>query len=301
MTKIDQLDTETINSTSIEISHAATVDQLRMMNEEDKKVAVAVEKCIPEIAKFIETAVVKLKQGGRLFYIGAGTSGRLGVLDASECPPTFGVDYTLVQGIIAGGDMALTQALEGCEDDAQQAVEDLKQKGIRSDDCLLGIAASGRTPYVIGALDYARQMHIFCGALSCCKQADISKIADVAIEVLCGPEVISGSTRLKAGTAQKLVLNMISTSIMISLGKVYGNLMVDVKPTNEKLIARAKNLIMKATDCTREEAESLFVESKGHVKTAIVMFKLKLQYEDAKIALHKGGDNLHTVLHDLSF
>lgn len=297
MDTIETLDTEQINTASSQISEVSTLERLTIINNEDKRVAQAVSLCLPKIAEFVDHAAMCLKQQGRLFYIGAGTSGRLGVLDASECPPTYGVKKELVQGIIAGGTLALTDAVEGCEDDEQQAVEDLKQAGFTKNDCLLGIAASGRTPYVVAALRHAKAIGAYTGALSCCHKANISACAETAIEVITGAEVVSGSTRMKAGTAQKMVLNMISTSLMIALGKVYKNYMVDVMPTNEKLVQRAKRLIKLTCDCDDSCVEQLFEASHHSVKTAIVMHKLKLSYEEAEKRL-KINDNLNELLSD---
>lgn len=290
------LDTEGININSENIDSVSILDKVRIINEEDKTVAYAVEKQLPHIAKFIEETSKKLKDGGRLFYIGAGTSGRLGILDASECPPTYGVSYELVQGLIAGGKEAIIKAKEGSEDNPELGKQDLIDKQFTKKDVVLGIAASGRTPYVIGALEYANQIGAFTGALSCCHDARISKVAKCAIEVICGPEVISGSTRMKAGTAQKMVLNMISTTCMIELGKVYKNYMVDVQPTNEKLVARSKRLIGFICECSKEESEKLYEESKGNLKCAIVMHQCKVTLEEAKKLLSYNENNISKVL-----
>ena len=284
------LDTEGINKNSENIDEVCMLEKIRIINQEDKKVAYAVEEQLTQIAEFAEYAADSLKQGGRLFYIGAGTSGRLGILDASECPPTYGVDYQMVQGLIAGGRSAIIKAIEGSEDNQNLGRQDLIDIKLSSKDCVLGIAASGRTPYVLGALQYANEIGAYTGALSCCKNAAISRVAKTAIEVICGPEVISGSTRMKAGTAQKMVLNMISTSAMIELGKVYKNYMIDVQPTNEKLVDRAKRLIQLTCKCSVDESEKLFEQSQGSVKCAIIMHEKKISLEEAKQRLLRSKD-----------
>ena len=293
------LDTEGINEDSANIDEVSMLEKLRIINEEDKKVAYAVEKQLDRIAEFAEHAADCLKAGGRMFYIGAGTSGRLGILDASECPPTYGVDFEMVQGLMAGGTHAFIKAMEGSEDDPQLGRGDLIKKELSSKDCVLGIAASGRTPYVQGALQYANEIGAYTGALSCCHDAVISGVAKTAIEVICGPEVISGSTRMKAGTAQKMVLNMISTSVMVELDKVYKNYMVDVKPTNEKLAARAKRLIALACSCSEEESERLFTESQGSVKCAIILYEKKVSLEEAKERLLRVNGSIRKALMEL--
>lgn len=290
------LDTEIINPDSVNIDNASILEKITIINNEDKKVAYAVEKQLPLIAEFIDHVVERMKKGGQLFYVGAGTSGRLGVLDASECPPTYGVSYELVQGIIAGGEKALIKAKEGSEDDLNQGKIDLDKKKLTSNDTVLGIAASGRTPYVLGALQYANEIGAYTGSLSCTQNSIISKEAKTAIEVICGPEVVSGSTRMKAGTAQKMVLNMISTASMIAMGKVYKNYMVDVQPSNEKLVVRAKRLIQLACKCSKEEAENLYEKSHGSVKCAIVMYECHVSLEDSQSLLKQSDDNINNVL-----
>ncbi len=285
MIDLNLLDTEGINENTMNIDNKSTLEVLEMINSEDHKVAEIIRQIIPDIEKAIESIYEKVKNGGRIIYVGAGTSGRLGVLDASECPPTFGVDPGLVQGIIAGGFKALHSAIEGAEDIKEQAIVDLKEINLTNQDALVGLAASGRTPYVIGALEYANSVGAVTASISCVKNAEISKSAKYPIEAIVGPEVISGSTRMKAGTAQKLILNMISTTVMIKLGKVYGNLMVDVKATNQKLQIRAKRIIEMTTDLRGDEAEALFEESGHSVKTAIVMDKTGLTKEEAEILL----------------
>lgn len=243
---------------------------LTVMNDEDHRVPDAVKAAIPAIERAVEVIAGRLREGGRLIYLGAGTSGRLGVLDAAECPPTFGTDPGLVIGLIAGGEPALTTAIEGAEDSPQLAVDDLVSIRLSAADAVVGLAASGRTPYVIGGLDHARSVGAATISVACNPDAPVSRHAEVAIEVDNGPEVLTGSTRLKAGTSQKLVLNMISTAAMVQLGKVYGNLMVDVRPTNEKLLDRALRIIVDATGCDQTTARAAFLEAGGHAKTAIV-------------------------------
>ncbi|KGL46602.1 N-acetylmuramic acid 6-phosphate etherase [Listeria newyorkensis] len=268
---LENLSTEKRNEKTTSLDTLTVKEALQIMNEEDAKVPVAIAANLASIETVINGVIESFKKGGRLVYIGAGTSGRLGVLDAAECVPTFGVPATMVVGLIAGGEKAFLKAVEGAEDSAILGKEDLQGIALTANDYVLGIAASGRTPYVIGALDYAKEIGAKTGALSCNTNAAISKHADTAIEVDCGPEILTGSTRLKAGTAQKLVLNMISTVSMIGIGKVYKNLMVDVMPTNEKLVERSKRIIMEATECDYETAEKHFELAGQHVKPAIVM------------------------------
>ncbi|WHZ31901.1 N-acetylmuramic acid 6-phosphate etherase [Desemzia incerta] len=279
---LDKLTTETRNHQTMNLDELTTSEVVQLMNEEDKKVAYAVEKELPSISKVAEAIIESFKKGGRLIYMGAGTSGRLGVLDAAECVPTFSVDPTMVQGLIAGGMKAMTVAVEGAEDSATLGKEDLQNIDLTADDVVLGIAASGRTPYVIGALTYANEIGATTASLSCNKEAEISRYATLPIEVEVGPEVLTGSTRLKSGTAQKLVLNMLSTSSMIGIGKVYQNLMVDVKPSNEKLVERSKRIIMQATDCSYEQASQAFTSANQQVKTAIVMILTDSTKEEAE-------------------
>lgn len=266
-----KLTTEQRNSDSMHLDTLSTRDVLRTINDEDQSVAHSVKQELPQIEKVIEVIKKNLNRGGRLIYVGAGTSGRLGVLDAAECVPTFNVDPSIVQGLIAGGMPAMTAAVEGAEDSPELGEEDLKNIQLSDKDTVLGIAASGRTPYVKGALNYAGQIGAATASLACNKDADISKNADMNIEVQTGPEVLTGSTRLKAGTAQKMVLNMVSTAAMIGIGKVYQNLMVDVKPTNHKLIERSKSIIMQATECSYEVAERFLKRADENVKLAILM------------------------------
>jgi N-acetylmuramic acid 6-phosphate etherase len=262
--------TEAQNPTSSAIDALSTADMLRVINAADEEVAQAVKREIPNIARAVDAIVERFERGGQLFYIGAGTSGRLGVLDASECPPTFHTPPDLVQAIIAGGDRALRHSVEKAEDDPEQAKRDLEQRGFTSHDALAGIAASGRTPYVIGGISFARALGALTIALSCTPDSDIAKAAEIAITPLPGPEIITGSTRMRAGTATKLVLNMLSTGVMIRMGYVYGNLMVNVRPTNTKLTDRARRIIASITGVSYHEASRLLAEA-GSVRTAVVM------------------------------
>lgn len=268
------LPTEARNPHSTHIDQLPTLEMLSVINREDQTVALAVERVLPNIALAVDAIAERFARGGRLFYIGAGTSGRLGVLDASECPPTFSVDADLFQGIIAGGDRALRLSSEHSEDSPAQGAEDLKSRNFRAEppDTLVGIAASGRTPYVLGAIAYAKSLGALTIALTCAPDSQIAQAAGIAITPNTGAEVITGSTRMKAGTATKLVLNMLSTGVMIRAGAVYGNLMVNVKPTNAKLLDRAHRIIMAATNCTRDEAIRLLAEA-GTVKAAIAIRK----------------------------
>ncbi|OIN65976.1 N-acetylmuramic acid 6-phosphate etherase [Exiguobacterium sp. KRL4] len=278
---LEKLATERRNEKTMRLDDMSVEDMLTVMNAEDQTVAAVIQQEIPVIKQVIDRVIQSFQAGGRLIYIGAGTSGRLGVLDAAECVPTFGVSPDMVVGLIAGGERALIKAVEGAEDSKTLAVEDLRALQLTANDTVIGIAASGRTPYVIGGLDYAREVGATTAALSCNKQAAISEHADFRIEVETGPEVLTGSTRLKAGTAQKLVLNMISTAAMIGVGKVYQNLMVDVQSTNEKLEIRAKRMIVEATGVDLETAARYFTSANGHVKTAIVMILADVSYTEA--------------------
>ena len=266
---LSEIATEMDNPDTASIDELSTIDMLKIINNEDKKVAAAVETALPIICQVIDVTAKHLRQGGRLFYIGAGTSGRLGILDAVECPPTFGTAPGLVQGIIAGGYDAIFRAVEGAEDSTELSIKDLKERGFTNNDVLVGIAASGRTPYTLSALQYGKELGAVTVSITCSPASPMEKIADYAIVVQPGPEVITGSTRLKAGTAQKLVLNMLSTGAMIKLGKVYGHLMVDVKASNSKLTERAISIVMKAACCDRSTAQTALDESGGNAKLAI--------------------------------
>jgi N-acetylmuramic acid 6-phosphate etherase len=283
------LATEARNPLTEHIDELSTLHMLRLVNDEDAKVAAAVAAVIPEVAKAVDAIAQRVEQGDRLFYIGAGTSGRLGVLDASECPPTFSVPPTLFQGIIAGGDSALRNSSEASEDSPEQGAADLAARNFTQQDTLVGIAASGRTPYVLGALAHAKKIGALTIALTCVPNSEMAAVADIAIAPLTGPEVLTGSTRMKAGTATKLILNMLSTGVMIKSGAVYGNLMVNVAPTNAKLVDRAQRIIMAATQTDQTTAASLLHQA-GSVKTAIVMQKLSLHRAaaEAKLAANKG-------------
>ena len=279
---LEKLTTERRNEETFGLDEMSVSTALEKMNKEDKKVAEAVEKALPMIEPVIEKTIESFNDGGRLIYLGAGTSGRLGVLDAAECVPTFGVEASMVVGLIAGGEKAMTLAVEGAEDDLELGKQDLIDLQLTKNDMLIGIAASGRTPYVIGALDYAKSIGAHTGSLACNMNAEISQHADFPIEVDCGAEFLTGSTRLKSGTAQKLILNMISTIAMIGIGKVYNNLMVDVRPTNEKLVERSKRIIMEATECDYQTAEKTFIQAEEDVKLAIVMILTNSAKDEAQ-------------------
>lgn len=296
---LNALDTEQRNENSMNIDMMDTMDMLRVINEEDRKVAAAVGEVLPEVAALVDEIHRRMMQGGRLVYIGAGTSGRLGVLDASECPPTYGVEPSLVQGIIAGGFGALLKAKEGAEDDTELARADLKEISLNQNDTVIGLAASGRTPYVVGGLDYAREIGAYTGAVSCVRGAEISAHADSKIEVLVGPEVVTGSTRMKSGTAQKLILNMISTTVMIKYGKVYKNLMVDVQPTNQKLVERAKRIIAQSSGCSHDEAAKYLADSGNNVKIAICMALTGLSCTECERILKQNDGNISCAIRSL--
>ena len=287
---LQQFITESRNNASANIDTLSTLEMLTVINNEDKKVAIAVEKILPAIAQAVDAITQAFANNGRLIYCGAGTSGRLGILDASECPPTFGSPAEQVVGLIAGGKTAILKAVENAEDNQQAGELDLKNIQLNKNDVVVGIAASGRTPYVIGAMRYAKSLGCDVVSLCCNDNSEMATIADIALDVIVGPEVVTGSSRLKAGTAQKLVLNMLTTGSMIKSGKVFGNLMVDVQATNAKLIERQKKIIMEATDCTREIAETALIESGHHCKTAIVMILTGVDATQAKDSLqqHKG-------------
>jgi N-acetylmuramic acid 6-phosphate etherase len=293
---LGQLNTEAIDSRFSKIDTLSTVDLLKLFNDGDKSVAEEVAKVLPKVAEAITEITRRMELGGRLIYVGAGTSGRLGVLDASECIPTFSLEDGLVIGIIAGGDTALRTGIEGAEDIQEGAIEDLKKMNLSKKDSLVGIAASGRTPYVIGALKYAKEIGAASIALSCNLNSELSKYADIAIEVDTGAEILAGSTRLKAGTAQKLVLNMISTVSMIKLGKTYGNLMVDLQVSNIKLRDRAIRIIQAATSCDVKKAKDALQESKDQVKVAIVMILLDTSAEKALELLKASGSRVRAAL-----
>ncbi|MGJ7251743.1 N-acetylmuramic acid 6-phosphate etherase [Morganella morganii] len=282
--------TESRNPASADIDSLPTLDMLRVINREDQTVALAVEKTLPQVAQVVDAVAQAFGLGGRLIYMGAGTSGRLGILDASECPPTFGTPAEQVVGLIAGGHKAILKAVENAEDNRELAVSDLKALNFSKKDVLVGIAASGRTPYVLGGMEYALSLGATVAAVSCNPDSEMSRLAGIAITPVVGPEVITGSSRMKAGTAQKLILNMITTGAMIRSGKVYGNLMADVEATNAKLVERQKRIVMAATECDRATAEQALAACDGHCKTAIVMILAQLSAGDAKalLAQHQG-------------
>lgn len=282
MINLSGLTTEERNNDTLNLDQMSISEALIKMNAEDKKVANCISDSLELIEPVIEAAIKAFNNQGRLIYMGAGTSGRLGVLDAAECVPTFGVPNTQVIGLIAGGSEAMTNAIEGAEDSPELGETDLINLHLTSNDIVVGIAASGRTPYVIGGLKYANRIGATTASISCNLNSEISKQAKFPIEVDCGPEFLTGSTRLKSGTAQKLILNMISTISMVGIGKVYNNLMVDVRPTNAKLIERSKRIIMQATDCTYEVAEEKFIESGSNVKLAIVMLLTDCDADEGK-------------------
>jgi N-acetylmuramic acid 6-phosphate etherase len=293
--QLDQYTTERRNEVSFDIDSKTALEIVRTINSEDKKVPLAVEKILPEIAALVDDIVAAFQKGGRLIYIGAGTSGRLGVLDASECPPTYGVDPGMVQGLIAGGREALTKSIESAEDRAGDGAADLKRVGFGKDDVLVGITASGQAPYVLGALEYARSLGAKTAAISCNAGSKTFDIAACRLFVDVGPEVVTGSTRMKSGTAQKLVLNMLSTASMIRIGKVYKNLMVDLKPVNQKLILRSIRLIREVTGCSRERAEEVFAGSGKNPKIAIVMVLLGADKTRAETLLQEAGGHISAL------
>ena len=293
---LSTLITEQRNPNSMHVDSLSALEIVQLMNEEDKQVPLAIEKCLPQIAQAVECIVAAFQQGGRLVYIGAGTSGRLGVLDASECPPTFGVSPEMVKGIIAGGERALRHPIEGAEDSKAQAVIDLQTIQFSSKDVLVGIAASGRTPYVIGALEYAKSLGSVTASIASNPNSAMANIVDIAIDTVVGPEVLTGSSRLKSGTAQKLVLNMLTTASMILMGKCYQNLMVDVQASNEKLKARAIRIVMQATDCDKALAEETLKQADQNAKLAIMMILSGLDRAQAEALLEKHQGKLQLAL-----
>jgi len=287
---LGSLVSETRNAETLDLDNLSTLEMVTRFNQQDATVATAVSLTLPQIAQAVDAAAAALSAGGRLIYIGAGTSGRLGILDASECPPTFGVPYDRVIGLIAGGQGAMFKAVEGAEDSEELGVRDLQALTLTADDMVVGLAASGRTPYVIGALRYARQLGCRTAAVSCNPDSPIAREADIAISPVVGPEALTGSTRLKSGTAQKMVLNMISTGAMVKTGKVWQNLMVDMKATNIKLVDRARRMVCEATGCDARQAEDALQQAQYEVKTAILMILADLSAEQAQQRLdaHKG-------------
>jgi N-acetylmuramic acid 6-phosphate etherase len=296
MVKLSLIKTEQKNRRTEHIDRLSTGEMLSLINEEDKMVAYAVEKELIFIEKAVDIIYEALSVGGRLIYCGCGTSGRLGILDAVECPPTFGTDPELVQGIIAGGSGAIVKAVEGAEDNYNLGEEDLKAINFSDKDVLVGIAASGRTPYVIGAVQYAKRIGARTVSLTCCPGSELHKLTDVSIAPITGPEVITGSTRMKCGSAQKMVLNMLSTSVMIKLGKVYGNLMVDVKATNEKLIERTVTIVKSSTGVSDARAREALSQCDYSAKTAIVMVQCNCSREEAEELLVKAKGRISDIL-----
>lgn len=299
MIDLSVLVTESRNKETMGLDQMTPLEIVTVMNREDGKAVEAIGEVLPQIAQAIAWCTDSLKQKGRIIYIGAGTSGRLGVLDAVECPPTFGVSPDVVVGLMAGGTPAFVKAVEGAEDSQTMGEEDLKEIHLSPADIVIGLAASGRTPYVIYGLRYAKKIGCRTVAVSCNRDSEIGKEADLAIEPVPGPEVLTGSTRLKAGTVQKMVLNMISTGSMVGIGKVYQNLMVDVVQTNMKLITRAENIVMTATGCTREEARDSLEEAEGSVKLAITMILLHCGAKSAKTRLNRAGGYVRNAIQDV--
>lgn len=293
---LEHLTTEQRNPASDKIDAMSSLEIVQLMNAEDAGVAAAVAKEAETIAAAVDLIAEAFRRGGRLVYIGAGTSGRLGVLDASECPPTFNSPPEQVVGLIAGGRTALTNAVEGAEDHPEFAIADLQELGLSQDDVLVGIATSGRTPYVIAALQYAREQGAAAIAFTCNQENQLADVADLTICPVVGPEVVTGSTRLKAGTATKMVLNMLTTGAMVRIGKTYGNLMVDLRATNKKLVDRSIRILIAFTDLPRDEAETVLEACHGELKTAIVSVKRNVSPERAEELLKQAGGHLRRVL-----
>lgn len=287
-----KLTTEMRNPATIDLDLMSPLEIITIMNQENANLPEAIRPHLEKIARAAEWGISSLRQGGRIFYVGAGTSGRLGVLDAAECPPTFGVSPDTVVGLIAGGEGALTRAVEGAEDSRELGAEDLKAHGLSQKDLVIGLAASGRTPYVLGALEYARAVGCHTAGISCNASSALGRVADVSIEIVTGPEVLTGSTRLKAGTAQKMVLNMISTSVMVGIGKAYQNLMVDVVQTNEKLRARALRIVIEATGADEDTARAALEKAGGKCKTAIVMLLTGCDDKEAEKRLRESQGHI---------
>ncbi len=293
---LSRLETEQPNPRTSDLDSLDPLDLVKRLHKENHTVAASVDYAVPAIAEAVEEILIRVRRGGRLVYIGAGTSGRLGVLDASECPPTFGVEPELVQGIIAGGNRALTTSVEGAEDVEEEGARALEEYGLKPEDSVIGIASSGRTPYVKGALRYARDKGAYSVALVNVSSSEIEKEADLVIRAVTGPEPITGSTRLKAGTAQKMILNLITNSLMVRLGKVYGNLMIDLRATNTKLKDRARRIVMKAAAVDEAKAAELLAEAEGSSKVAIVMQLKRVGREEARALLEKHDDQIRKVL-----
>lgn len=295
---IAKLNTEQRNPKTMEIDLMTTEEIITIINQEDTIVPNAIAREIPHIVKVVDEITESFKKGGRLIYVGAGTSGRLGIIDASECPPTYGTDPEMVVGIIAGGKEAMTEAVEGAEDDSEQGRQDVADIQLSDKDVLVGIAASGRTPYTMGALQYGNEVGAVTVSVACTKDSEMGKVSKYTIAPITGPEVVTGSTRMKAGTAQKLVLNMLTTASMIKLGKVYGNLMVDVQMTNEKLFKRAENIVKMATGASDEEARAALKEQNYHTKVAILQILTGLKGEEAAELLKKHNGYLREASAD---
>ncbi|HMO20169.1 MAG TPA: N-acetylmuramic acid 6-phosphate etherase [Candidatus Melainabacteria bacterium] len=293
---LSRLETEQPNPRTTDLDSLDPLDLVKRLHKENHTVAASVDYAVPAIAEAVEEILIRVRRGGRLVYIGAGTSGRLGVLDASECPPTFGVEPELVQGIIAGGNRALTTSVEGAEDVEEEGARALEEYGLKPEDSVIGIASSGRTPYVKGALRYARDKGAYSVALVNVSNSEIEKEADLVIRAVTGPEPITGSTRLKAGTAQKMILNLITNSLMVRLGKVYGNLMIDLRATNTKLKDRARRIVMKAAAVDEAKAAELLAEAEGSSKVAIVMQLKRVGRDEARALLEKHDDQIRKVL-----
>ncbi|MCU1100895.1 N-acetylmuramic acid 6-phosphate etherase [Glaesserella parasuis] len=295
---LGQLITEQRNPNSMQIDTLSAYEIVQIINNEDKQVPLAIEKVLPQIAQAVEKIVEAFQQGGRLVYIGAGTSGRLGVLDASECPPTFGVSPEMVKGIIAGGERALRHPIEGAEDNKEAGKQDLQAVEFSPKDVLVGVAASGRTPYVLGALAYAKQLGATTVSIASNPNSAMSQIADIVIDTVVGAEVLTGSSRMKSGTAQKLVLNMLTTASMILIGKCYQNLMVDVQASNQKLVARAIRIVMQATECSREIAETTLALAENNAKLAIMMILADLDKDGAEqlLSQQQGKISRYTIV-----
>ncbi len=293
---IKNISTEGRNKNTINIDSVSTIEMVKLINNEDKTIPLVIEKILPSIAKVIDLGYLTLNNFGRIFYIGAGTSGRLGVLDASEMPPTFNINNNMIIGIIAGGDHALRNPIEGAEDSKEMIINDLKKYNFNEKDLLIGITASGRTPYVISGIKYANKIGAKTSSISTSKNSEISKLVQLPIEAVTGPEPITGSTRMKSGTAQKLILNMISTGIMIKLGKVYQNWMIDVKASNEKLFERAINMTIEITGSKREEVIKILEKCNYSVKHAVVMIVKNVEYEQAKNILEEKNGKLAEVI-----
>ena len=286
---LNTMTTESRNVNTMELDTMTALQIVTVMNREDERVPQAIARVLPQIARCAEIAGEVLRSGGRIVYMGAGTSGRLGLLDAVECPPTFGVPYDTVIGLVAGGASAFTRPIEDAEDKPEEGVKDLKSVALTGADMVIGIAASGRTPYVLGGLAYAKELGCRTAAIVCNENSPMAASAELAIEVSPGPECLTGSTRLKAGTCQKLILNMISTAAMVSCGKAYQNLMVDVDPCNEKLVVRARKIVMEATGCPEEEAAEALLQAGNHPKTAITMILAGCDAQEARQRLEKAG------------